>query len=341
MKPSLSPTPPPAPPRGAPARSRSPAWPRSRPRRARAPPTPARRASAATGRRRSSSSTPRRAATRARRPTAGCRSSKADPSVVALAFHVDYWDRLGWKDRFASAAFTARQAEQQASNGARFSYTPQVVVDGRDRTDWPGIARAARRPPGRRAVDVPLAREGDRVIATVTPARRRAEAARRLLGGHRAGPRHRRQGRRERRRDAAARLRGARLPDRCRPGRRAPARRRRSASSCRRRADAAAHPRERQPGRRRRRQRPAGAGAEARLLSSALRSGRGRSAARSAARSSAPISGLPANGSVGLRACTTSSSRVCTLPSALRMAVDVEAVLRRSRRTRSGRRRRR
>ena len=62
--------------------------------------------------------------------------AKADPGVVALAFHVDYWDRLGWKDRFASAAFTARQAEQQASNGARFSYTPQVVVDGRDRKDW-------------------------------------------------------------------------------------------------------------------------------------------------------------------------------------------------------------
>ena len=61
---------------------------------------------------------------------------KADPAVVALAFHVDYWDRLGWKDRFASAAFTARQAAQQATNGARFSYTPQVVVDGRDRNDW-------------------------------------------------------------------------------------------------------------------------------------------------------------------------------------------------------------
>src|ERR1700709_639060 len=52
---------------------------------------------------------------------------KADPSTVALAFHVDYWDRLGWKDRFASAAFTERQSRQQAVNGARFSYTPQVV----------------------------------------------------------------------------------------------------------------------------------------------------------------------------------------------------------------------
>ena len=94
---------------------------------------------------------------------------KADPAVVALAFHVDYWDRLGWKDRFASAAFTARQASQQASNGARFSYTPQVVVDGRDRTDW---SRATVSTPTRpaAAVDVAVAHQGDRFVATVTPA---------------------------------------------------------------------------------------------------------------------------------------------------------------------------
>jgi len=94
---------------------------------------------------------------------------KADPAVVALAFHVDYWDRLGWKDRFASAAFTSRQAAQQPTNGARFSYTPQVVVDGRDRTDW---SRATVSTSGRpaAAVDVAVAREGDRFVATVTPA---------------------------------------------------------------------------------------------------------------------------------------------------------------------------
>ena len=95
---------------------------------------------------------------------------KADPSVVALAFHVDYWDRLGWKDRFASAAFTARQAAQQATNGARFSYTPQVVVDGRDRSDWsrspvPGASRPSA------PVAVTLAQHGDRFVATVTPGR--------------------------------------------------------------------------------------------------------------------------------------------------------------------------
>lgn len=93
---------------------------------------------------------------------------KSEPEVVALAFHVDYWDRLGWKDRFASAAFTQRQAARQAGTGARFSYTPQVVVDGRDRKDWPSLRlSAASRPQA--TVSVSLAREGDRVVATVMP----------------------------------------------------------------------------------------------------------------------------------------------------------------------------
>ena len=93
---------------------------------------------------------------------------KAEPGVVALAFHVDYWDRLGWKDRFASAAFTQRQASEQKSNGARFSYTPQVVVDGRDRTDWPSVAlSASARAPA--AVNVTLTHERERFVATVVP----------------------------------------------------------------------------------------------------------------------------------------------------------------------------
>src|SRR5262245_44013647 len=51
--------------------------------------------------------------------------------IVALGEHVDYWDRLGWKDRFSSAPLT----ERQQVYGARFRnesvYTPQMVVDGR------------------------------------------------------------------------------------------------------------------------------------------------------------------------------------------------------------------
>jgi hypothetical protein len=93
---------------------------------------------------------------------------KAEPEVIALAFHVDYWDRLGWRDRFASPAYTQRQAQQQISNGARFSYTPQVVVDGVDRTDWPRLAlprQAAAREPA--PVVLSLVRDGARVTAGV------------------------------------------------------------------------------------------------------------------------------------------------------------------------------
>jgi hypothetical protein len=49
-----------------------------------------------------------------------------------LAFHVDYWDRLGWKDRFASPAYSERQYAAMRASGATFVYTPQVLVQGRD-----------------------------------------------------------------------------------------------------------------------------------------------------------------------------------------------------------------
>jgi hypothetical protein len=53
------------------------------------------------------------------------------PDVVALAFHVDYWDSLGWRDRFALAQSVERQ-NTYAHNLHRASvYTPQLVIDGR------------------------------------------------------------------------------------------------------------------------------------------------------------------------------------------------------------------
>jgi hypothetical protein len=55
---------------------------------------------------------------------------------IALAFHVDYWDRLGWTDRFASPAYTERQYDGMRANRARFVYTPQVLVQGRDFPEW-------------------------------------------------------------------------------------------------------------------------------------------------------------------------------------------------------------
>ena len=52
------------------------------------------------------------------------------PDVIALAFHVDYWNYIGWTDPFAKPWATERQREYQDSLKTRFVYTPQVVVDG-------------------------------------------------------------------------------------------------------------------------------------------------------------------------------------------------------------------
>jgi len=53
-------------------------------------------------------------------------------TVVVMAFHVDYWDRLGWADRFGQARFSARQRELNDRNRARVVYTPQLVLNGKD-----------------------------------------------------------------------------------------------------------------------------------------------------------------------------------------------------------------
>ena len=50
--------------------------------------------------------------------------------VIALGEHVDYWNRLGWKDSFSAPAYTERQRQYAAGFGTG-SYTPQAVVNGR------------------------------------------------------------------------------------------------------------------------------------------------------------------------------------------------------------------
>lgn len=63
-------------------------------------------------------------------------AGSANRDAAALAFHVDYWDRLGWKDRFAQPAFTARQYESMRANRSGLVYTPQVLVQGRELRGW-------------------------------------------------------------------------------------------------------------------------------------------------------------------------------------------------------------
>lgn len=50
--------------------------------------------------------------------------------VIPLGFHVDYWNSLGWKDRFSSAEFTHRQEQYERNLKVDGAYTPQMVVNG-------------------------------------------------------------------------------------------------------------------------------------------------------------------------------------------------------------------
>lgn len=55
---------------------------------------------------------------------------------VIQAFHVGYWDYIGWIDRFASPAYTERQRQIASWNRQSSIYTPQAVLNGRDWRDW-------------------------------------------------------------------------------------------------------------------------------------------------------------------------------------------------------------
>jgi hypothetical protein len=58
--------------------------------------------------------------------------------IVPVAFHVDYWDHLGWRDRFAKPEFTSRQQSYAAAWGGDSVYTPGFVVNGKEWRGWFG-----------------------------------------------------------------------------------------------------------------------------------------------------------------------------------------------------------
>lgn len=58
-----------------------------------------------------------------------------DPSILPLSLHVDYWDYIGWKDKFADPKYTQRQKNYARAFGTRSIYTPQFIVGGVDRVE--------------------------------------------------------------------------------------------------------------------------------------------------------------------------------------------------------------
>lgn len=94
---------------------------------------------------------------------------KERDGVVALAFHVDYWDSLGWKDRFAQPQFTQRQNATQHTSGARFAYTPQVILDGRDAPNWSSLPSGVLQRKNVSTVGLTLTRDGTELALEVAP----------------------------------------------------------------------------------------------------------------------------------------------------------------------------
>src|ERR1700759_97089 len=91
--------------------------------------------------------------------------------VLALAFHVTYWDRLGWKDPFSMDVATERQ-DRYGHKFGDGSYTPEIVIDGASshvgsRRDEVGPAIDAAKRQGRTTTSVSVAKAGDRVTIDV------------------------------------------------------------------------------------------------------------------------------------------------------------------------------
>lgn len=104
---------------------------------------------------------------------------EAAGNLIALSFHVDYWDRLGWKDPWSTAAATERQ-QWYANRLASSLYTPQMVLNGSDEFVGSDEDRARARiagalkskPQWTLAVEVVGGTKENEIAVTATPERR-------------------------------------------------------------------------------------------------------------------------------------------------------------------------
>jgi len=98
------------------------------------------------------------------------RGSTGDKLVV-LAFHVDYWDKLGWIDAYAQPRFSERQHLLNSRIGSRVVFTPQFVLNGTDyrrasRDDFLARVAAFDREPARAAIRLALKPAQDGLLVT-------------------------------------------------------------------------------------------------------------------------------------------------------------------------------
>ncbi len=95
-----------------------------------------------------------------------------EPGVLALAYHVDYWDYIGWRDIFGSPENTERQRAYAQAFATTTIYTPQMIVNGREgvvgshETKIRKLMRATALPRGGSIPKVAVSVEGDRLHIT-------------------------------------------------------------------------------------------------------------------------------------------------------------------------------
>lgn len=58
-------------------------------------------------------------------------ANQNNPNIIPLAFHVDYWNRLGWSDPFSKSEFTQRQNNYASNLNTEENYTPQIIINGK------------------------------------------------------------------------------------------------------------------------------------------------------------------------------------------------------------------
>jgi hypothetical protein len=96
------------------------------------------------------------------------KDAAAQGRVVGQAFHVAYWDYIGWADRFANPAFTVRQRQLAARNGLTGIYTPQLVRNGADWRDYGKALTGTGAEPSRASIKI-QGKGADSFSANVVP----------------------------------------------------------------------------------------------------------------------------------------------------------------------------